>query len=170
MLVLHFNILTRLKTHSRSLPWGQEFYSGRGGLMWLKWVFLSQAMLVFFLDLKIASVPQPKLLLSVRTACVMQLYWNSLRFYWPFAGASLPTKNVCVSVLVVSTRRAGVRDTDREKSTSEPFHFSPRPAGAFEGRRKYLWYVRAAKRRGCFTAQRSSPESQVEVQGEKKIT
>jgi len=170
MLVLHFNILTRLKTHSRSLPWGQEFYSGRGGLMWLKWVFLSQAVGVFFRFENCLCPSTEITFVCAHGVRAMQLYWNSLRFYWPFAGASLPTKNVCVSVLVVSTRRAGVRDTDREKSTSEPFHFSPRPAGAFEGRRKYLWYVRAAKRRGCFTAQRSSPESQVEVQGEKKIT
>lgn len=96
------------------------------------------------------------------TVCVMQLYWNSLGFYWSCC-ASLPMKNVRVSVLVVSNRSSrGVRDRS-------VFRFSPRPAGAFEGCRKYLWYAKATKRRGCFTARRCSPGSQVEVLGEKKI-
>lgn len=60
-------------------------------------------------------------LVCARTACVMQLYWNSLRFYWPFADTSLPMKNVCVSVLVVSTGRVGgieiYRRREKQKRT-----------------------------------------------------
>lgn len=163
MLVLHFNILARLKNSFTLGAWGQEFYFGRGE-DWCdsnEFFSLSQQACVDVSDLKIASVPQTKLLLPVHAVCVMQLYWNSLDFYWSCC-ASLPMKNVRVSVLVVSNRSSrGVRDRS-------VFRFSPRPAGAFEGCRKYLWYAKAMKRRGCFTARRCSPGSQVEVPGEKK--